>query len=285
MIAEAEETPRLEARSVSYVSNTGGYLLEDVSFSIAAGEIIALVGPNGAGKTTLIRIMAGLKGASEGKMLLDGIAIDRIGFAERSKQIAYVGQSDDADGRLSVAQYISLGLLPHQRLFAGDLSDTLPAEALERVGLSRLANRRMDQISGGERQKAKIARAMCQRPKLLVLDEPTNHLDPHARGELLGLVAGMNITVVAALHDLTMVEAFAHKTAIIENGRLLAFGPSQDVLSSAQVRNVFGVDMHRLAHPHEDRFMPTLDIPLSKAKPVKKILLNLTRPTDRRDTS
>lgn len=264
MTANITNLPSLVASDISYELGDGTQLIKNISFNVNVGEIVAIVGPNGAGKTTLIRMIAGLTAPTTGSILLDGVVVDQMSFADRAKQIAYLGQSENVDGRLTVSQYIGLGLLPHGRLFAGNLSAEFSANALNAVGLDKFADRRMDQLSGGEMQKAKIARAICQRPKLLVLDEPTNHLDPHARGELLGLIAQMGITIVAALHDLTLIEAFADKTAMIANGRLLTFGNSVDALSSEQVRDVFGVDLHRLSHPHQDRLITTLDIPVSK---------------------
>jgi len=163
---------------------------------------------------------------------------------------------------------VALGLLPHRHQSNAALSGNLESEALELVGLERFAERRLDQLSGGERQKAKIARAICQRPVLLILDEPTNHLDPQARGELLGLVAKMGITIVAALHDLTLIEAFAHKVVVVADGEMLAFGRPSDVMSMDRIRSVFGVEMHRFAHPDEDRLIPALDIPVAPARGV-----------------
>jgi iron complex transport system ATP-binding protein len=131
-------------------------------------------------------------------------------------------------------------------------------------GLNDLADRRIGGLSGGERQRAKLARAICQQPQLLVLDEPTNHLDPNARGALLGLVASLGITVVAALHDLTLIDAFASHVALVRNGRLEAYGHPEDVLSLSNIRRVFDVGFHRLPHPSEDRHLTALDIPLSR---------------------
>lgn len=237
-----------------------GALVSDVRFTVGPGERIAIVGPNGAGKTTLIRMIAGLARPSAGEVLIDGVSIVNMSFAERARRIAYVGQSDEPDGRLTVIDYVALGSIPHARLFAGDSGVDRAKEALEAASLSNLADRRLDQLSGGERQRAKIARAMCQRPSLLVLDEPTNHLDPQARGEQLSLVASMGIAIVAALHDLTLIDAFADKVAVLADGRLHAYGPPGETLSTSRVREIFGVDLHRLRHPEHDYHLPTLDI-------------------------
>ena len=267
MRQDKSQKPYLSVNNASYVANNGQILLENVNFCVNEGDIVAIVGPNGAGKTTLIRMIAGLIAPSNGSVTLDQIAITTMSFADRAMQIAYVGQSDNTDGRLSVAQYISLGILPQNRGSKISSTSREAANAIAIVGLGKFSDKRMDQLSGGEAQKAKIARAICQKPKLLVLDEPTNHLDPQARGELLSLVAQMGITVVTALHDLTLIEAFAHKTAILANGKLQQFGTSVDVFGGNHIREVFGVELHRIKHPFEDRHIPTLDIQISADAP------------------
>ena len=260
----------LSAQGLSYrVRSTKGpvTLLHDISFRIDQNDILALVGPNGAGKTTLIRLIAGLEYPSSGAIFIDGQAIHSLSFIERARRIAYVGQSEEPDGRLFVEHYVGLGRLPHDGFFAAGIKTDHAARALEALGIKELSARRMDSLSGGERQKAKIARALCQQPSLLVLDEPTNHLDPSARGELLGLVASMEIPVVVALHDLTLIDAFANKVAVISNGRLTAFGAPEAALSTEHVRRVFHVDLHRFDHPIESRKIPALDIALGDVDP------------------
>ena len=268
--------PALDVKAVSLRSRADGYrqpraLVSEVGFRVAAGEVLALVGPNGAGKTTLIRMIAGLARPDEGEILIDGRPLHAMSFAERARRIAYVGQTEEPDGRLTVAQYVALGLLPHAVALARATADRYADSAMSSVGLGALADRRMDRLSGGERQKAKIARAMCQRPALLVLDEPTNHLDPHARGELLSLVASMGIPIIAALHDLTLIDAFADKVAVLADGRLVAVGPPVETLTSARVQDVFLVDLHRLRHPTDGHVLPALDIEISKTMPLETL--------------
>ncbi|WP_084650308.1 ABC transporter ATP-binding protein [Stappia stellulata] len=240
-------------------------LVQGMSFHIHAGEILAVVGPNGAGKTTLVRMIAGLSDPTEGDIHLWGMRLRDMPAAERARRIAYVGQLEEPDTRLTISQYVSLGLLPH----SGPLGKTGPGRSLAEVialcGLDDLAHRRIGGLSGGERQRAKLARAICQRPQLLVLDEPTNHLDPNARGALLGLVASLGITVVATLHDLTLIDAFASHVALVSGGRLEAYGHPQDVLSLSSIRRVFDVGFHRLPHPSEDRHLSVLDVSLGNA--------------------
>lgn len=265
MTKAAQSVPALGLSGVSYLTRSRKGLVSDVNLSVQPGQIVVIAGPNGAGKTTLVRMIAGLMKPSEGQILLAGACLASMSHAVRARQIAYVGQSEEPDGRLTVNQYVALGLLPRSGGLERDAPSRACDDALLAVGLQTLADRRVGSLSGGERQKAKIARAICQKPTLLVLDEPTNHLDARARGELLSLVAAMDITVVAALHDLTLIEAFADRVAVLEGGQLSAFGPPAETLSPKQVRTVFGVDMHRLLHPDEHRRLPTLDIQISKA--------------------
>lgn len=260
----------LELKDVTYRVPGAGTLVEKLSLHVHDGEILVIAGPNGAGKSTLIRMIAGLNAPSAGEILLGGRPYARIGITERARSIAYVGQNDDTDSRLTVAQYVALGNLPHRRASGARAAVEATGSALALAGLDTLGERRMGDISGGERQRAKIARAVCQKPAVLVLDEPTNHLDPSARGELLSLVSGLGITVVAALHDLTLIEAFASHVALIRSGALVAYGHPVDVLTSAQVRDVFAVDMHRLPHPTQPRHISVLDIPVEGRFPATR---------------
>ncbi|HMQ58220.1 MAG TPA: ATP-binding cassette domain-containing protein, partial [Rhizobiaceae bacterium] len=130
------------------------------------------------------------------------------------------------------------------------------------TGLLPMGGRAIGSLSGGERQRAQIARAIAQAPRILFLDEPTNHLDPRARGEVLELVAGLGIAVVAVLHDLSLVAPFASRVAVLEGGRLVVCGTPDRALSPALVRQVFGVDVLRLPHPAENRELTIFDIPI-----------------------
>lgn len=258
-----EAASRLQVQDVAYRVPGHGPLIEGITFAAQSDEIIAIAGPNGAGKTTLIRVLAGLLRPAAGSVLLHGKDLHAMTAAQRAQHIAYVSQSDAIDGRLSVAQYVALGSMPRRAAMNEKARIAELEEALDAVGLADFAERHMEKLSGGERQKAKIARAICQRPEVLILDEPTNHLDPHARGQLLGLVAQMGVTIIAALHDLTLIDAFAHKTLLIEGGKQRAFATPDEVLTDERVRDVFQIGLHRFPHPTEARMLPATDIQIS----------------------
>lgn len=255
----------LDLNGLGFRAPGGAELLCDVTLHLNPGEILAVVGLNGAGKTTLIRLLAGLITPTSGTISLGGRPYDTLSNAERARQIAYVGQHDDADGRLSLQDYVALGTLPHRASLSPAEVSYRVGDALDQVGLSDLAPARLEMLSGGERQRAKFARAICQAPNLILLDEPTNHLDPAARGALLTAALRLGITAVTALHDLTLIEAFASHVAVLSKGRLAAYGHPVEVLQPDTVKTVFGVNLYRLDHPHEKRTLSSLDIVIGGA--------------------
>lgn len=237
---------------------SGQSLLEDVTFDVATGSVLAIAGPNGAGKTTLLNLMAGLNQPTSGSVMLDGRDLTVLSPMERARRMAIVSQHSEPDGRLSLRDYVALGQLPI--LAEHSVAEHLEAlqDVLAVTGLSSLAHKAMGQLSGGEKQRAHIARALVQKPELLFLDEPTNHLDPDAKGRVLSLVTAMGITVVMVIHDLVMIPEFATHVAFLKDARLTHFGSVDEVQTPQAVRDTFGVD-YRLFQDR-NRQIPALDI-------------------------
>jgi iron complex transport system ATP-binding protein len=253
-------TPLLEARELCATAN-GRDLVHAVSLSVATGDRLAIIGPNGAGKTTLLRMLSGMLRPSSGEVKLAGRRLDRISAAERALHIAVVGQTDQPDPRLAVIDYVELGRVPHAGLRRRSEERDIVVDALRRTGLLPLLGRTIGSLSGGERQRAQLARAIAQQPKILFLDEPTNHLDPRARGELLELVAGFSMTVIAVLHDLALVAPFATRVAVMNQARLQALAAPREALTQQLIREIFGIDVLRLRHPTEDRELTVFEVP------------------------
>lgn len=256
----------IEADNLCHGARSGPPILHDVSLKLEVGERLAIVGPNGAGKTTLLRAFAGTLSPQSSTVRLFGTRLSTLRPIERARLAAVVGQADQPDGRISVWDYVGLGRIPHSGRRSRADEWGILNEAFHRTRLDGFRSREMGSLSGGERQRAQIARALAQEPRLLLLDEPTNHLDPRARGELLGLVAGLGLTVAAVLHDLALVPGFATKVAVMNAGRLVAFGTPEETLSPEIVREVFRVDVLRLPHPREKRQLTVFDIPLSNQR-------------------
>jgi iron complex transport system ATP-binding protein len=252
----------IDARGVGYTVQTAEVLVEDVTLSVTDTDRLAIIGPNGSGKTTLLRMLAGTLRPTQGEVLIEDRRMDKLPPTERARSIAVVGQSDLPDARLAVIDYVELGRVPHHGLRRRSEERDIVVDALKRTGLLPMLARPLGSLSGGERQRAQLARAIAQEPKVLFLDEPTNHLDPRARGEMLQLVAGLGIAVVAVLHDLPMVTPFATQVAVMNESRLVALGSPASTLTPALVRQIFAVDVLRLPHPAEERELTIFDIPL-----------------------
>lgn len=248
----------LVVRDVEYYALNGDVLLQETSFALEQGAILAIAGPNGAGKTTLLNLLCGSAELALGEILIGGQSLKQMSAAERARKIAVVSQQEHPDGRLSLYEYVALGQIPIQADRSADEHVGDLTRILELTGLAMLATKKMAVLSGGERQRAHIARALAQSPSLLFLDEPTNHLDPDAKGRMLSLVSELGITVVMILHDLVLIPEFATHVALMKSARLTGFGSVTDVLTAENVQNTFGVDY--LCFEHEGRVIPALDI-------------------------
>mgnify|MGYP000441950834 CR=1 FL=1 len=250
--------PFLSVRNLEYYALNGDALVSGVSFDLDKGAVLAIAGPNGAGKSTLLNLLSGIEPLALGDVLVGGQSLRRMNAAERARLIAVVSQQSSPDGRLLLRDYVALGQMPLAQGRSADRNAGALARILDHTGLAAKAGKPMAQLSGGESQRAHIARALAQEPALLFLDEPTNHLDPDAKGRMLSLVASLGVTVVMVVHDLVMIPEFATHAALMKSTRLTAFGPAADVLTPESVQDTFGVSYLRLAH--EGRMIPALDI-------------------------
>ena len=237
--------------SLVEVSNvTFGYrgpaVFRDVSFAVGAGELVGLCGPNGAGKSTLLRLMLGLHAPSAGHVTLAGTALGGLSRRQIARHAALLPQDAPADVPLSVREAVSLGRLPHLgRLQPETAADVAAVErALEATDTAALAERPLTELSGGERHRVHLARALAQEAPLLLLDEPIAGLDiAHqlAAMDLLRATAGAGRAVVVALHDLALAARRCDRILLLAGGALAADASPADVLTSETLARVFGV--------------------------------------------
>ncbi|MEU1732337.1 ABC transporter ATP-binding protein [Streptosporangium sp. NPDC020145] len=229
----------------------GRDLVRAVTFEVAPGEVLGLAGPNGAGKSTLLRTLYRVLRPTAGQVLLDGHDVWRMPGRWLARRLAAVLQDGGGDFGLSVHDVVSMGRTPHKRAFDGDspADRAIVAEALERLDVADLAHAPFDRLSGGERQRVLIARALAQRPEVMVLDEPTNHLDLRHQLDALRLVRGLGITAVIALHDLNLAAAFCDRLCVMDGGAIVALGTPREVLTPELLRDVYRVDAEVGAHP------------------------------------
>ncbi len=229
----------------------GARVVAEVSVAAPAGSFVGIVGPNGSGKSTLLRCVARVLRPGAGTVTVGGDDVWRLSAREAARRSALVSQHGPLDFDLTAEELVLLGRVPHKRLLdRDDLTDeAIVRDSLERVGMGHAGERPLATLSGGERQKVLLARALAQQPRLLLLDEPTNHLDVGAQLDLLDLISRLDVTVVAALHDLNLAAGHCDLVVVLRRGRVAASGPPELVLSQETVRDVFDVEAHAGPHP------------------------------------
>ena len=234
----------IEARGVT-VELGGRIVVDGVDVSVADGEWLALIGPNGAGKTTLLRALARLVPFA-GEVILDGRAAGDISRSELAQLVAVVPQEPYTPPWMTVAEYVLLGRTPHLGPLAreGARDRAAAALALARLDLLPFADRRLGTLSGGEKQRVVVARALAQEARIVLLDEPTAALDighqQHALDLLDGLRAESALTLVAAMHDLTLAAQYADRMLLLDAGRVVADGPPAEVITEALIASHYG---------------------------------------------
>jgi len=221
-------------------------ILGPLDLEVRAGETLVIVGPNGAGKTTLLRLLTGLLRPRSGEISWRGRPYAELSRRELARRIAYVPQIRPARVPLTVEEVVLLGRYPHLSAlqWAPRASDFAAVdEALSRVGAEELRKRRVDELSGGERQAVFIAAALAQEAELLVLDEPTIHLDARHQSDLAGLLHGLagesERTVVLATHDLNLAGLLGDRLLALEGGRILASGRPAEILRPDLLESLF----------------------------------------------
>lgn len=235
-------TPVLELRRVTWGPRRVPAILHDISFTLAAGEILAICGANGAGKSSLLRMLYRHQAPLSGSVILDGRDLWLRPAREAARIVAAVLQEQPTDFALTCREIVALGRLPHRHgMGPGSRDIEITDAALVRMDLSHLAARRFATLSGGERQRVMVARALAQEPRILVLDEPTNHLDIRHQLELLALLRGLGLTVIATLHDLTLAADFADRVLVLRHGRIIADAPPGEALTEAVIAQAFHV--------------------------------------------
>ncbi|MDH7509727.1 MAG: ABC transporter ATP-binding protein [Methanolinea sp.] len=234
---------RLEVRDLSFTYEKRR-VLEGISLSVDGGEVVGILGPNGSGKTTLIRCINHIL-VPEGSVTFGKREISAMSPMERARLLAYVPQALSIGMAMTVFESVLMGRRPHVSWGIGESDIAMVTTVLEELGLSELAFRKATQISGGERQKVMIARALVQDPSLLLLDEPTSALDLRHQLEVMAIVrthAGKKKTgVIMAIHDLNLASRFCDRVLVLSEGRVQGEGRPSDVLTEDLVRDVYGV--------------------------------------------
>ncbi len=239
----------LEARSLMVtVPGRPFPLLSDVSLALTPGEVLGVVGPNGAGKSTLLACLAGLRKPNAGTVLLTDIPLPDIALAERARRIAYLPQAQPLHWPLTVERVVALGRLPHRGRFAGEsaLDRAAIDRALTATDMDGLRDRRVDTLSGGERARAMLARALATEAPILLADEPVAALDPAQAKGMMALFRSLarqsGLAVAVTLHDLAAAARWCDRIVLLSAGRVAAAGAPAEVLTPRHLSDVYAID-------------------------------------------
>ena len=240
----------------------GREVVAGVDLEIARGEWVALIGPNGAGKTTLLRAVARLV-RFDGSVELEGRSTGELRRAELSQLIAVVPQEPSTPPWMTVAEYVLLGRTPHLGPLAkeGSRDREAAARVLERLDLLGYGRRRLGTLSGGEKQRVVVARALAQEARIVLLDEPTASLDIGHQQQALELLdalrAESELTLVAAMHDLTLAAQYADRMVLLDEGRIVADGAPQEVLTEPLIERHYGATIEVVSVDDRIAVVPT----------------------------
>jgi iron complex transport system ATP-binding protein len=242
--------PRLSVEQVSYAYSANPaqaplFTLEATSFQAKPGEIVAILGPNASGKSTLLKLIAGALAPMSGRILLNGFVTHSLTPRTRAQRIAVVQQESTLLFPARAWEFVLQGRHAHGRSLRFESEDDvlIAKNALAQVGAAELSDRWMDQISGGEKQRVILARALAQQPLLLLLDEPTLHLDIAAQVGLLDslrrLAAANRYTVVVVTHELNLAAEYSDQVVLMQRGRCLRVGPPSSIYQRELLEQVF----------------------------------------------
>lgn len=252
-------TLAIESLQVDWAGKT---CVKDLSFEVHSGELFALIGPNGAGKSTVLRAIAQLL-PHQGSVLLDGEDLGCLAPSRRAKRLAYLSQGDQVAWPLQVRDFVALGRLPHQSRFGIRSTSSADEEAvdaaLSAMHLQDFQHRHLNELSGGERARARLARAMAVQAPLLLADEPVAALDPYHQlsvMELLRSQCNAGQAVVVVLHDLTLASRFCDRVLLLQSGCAVACGAPRHVLTPANLQHVYQVQAMHGEHESQGYVVP-----------------------------
>ena len=246
--------PAIEIRNLTF-SIEDSTILDSVSIDIYPGEYLSIIGPNGAGKTTLLRCLMRIHRVPAGTIHVGGVPAERLGQRALAKRISYVPQSEGRRCPFTVEEFVLLGRYPFRSPFSPIRREDRNAvsEALRLTRIDHLAQRRVDTLSGGERQTAFIAAAIAQGADILLLDEPTTFLDPKHEAEIRAILKALNRTmgrtIVAVTHDINAAALESDRVVILKDGRVIFTGTPGEVMDNAVLSRAYGKQFVFIEHP------------------------------------
>ena len=218
-------------------------ILKDVSVEAGDQQFVGIIGPNGSGKSTLLKCIYRVQKPDDGQIYLGGRELHSMSCRESARRLAVVAQHNYYNFDFSVREVVLMGRAPHKKAMERDNAKdyAIVEKSLRTVGMLDFADRSFSTLSGGEQQRVILARALAQETPCLILDEPTNHLDITHQLQLLQIVKQRNVTVLSAIHDLNIAAMFCDRLYALQNGKIVAYGTPEEVLTPEFIQEVYGV--------------------------------------------
>lgn len=226
-------------------------IITDLSLSMATHSFVGVIGANGSGKSTLLKTIYKSIKPKSGTIIYQDMDLVKASEKKMAQKIGVVGQFNELSFDLTVHQMVLLGRTPHKKMLETDSKEDLALveKALEQLGLSAYKNRSFLSLSGGEKQRVILARALTQEPELLILDEPTNHLDIRYQIEIMETVKQLELGVLAAIHDLEMAANYCDYLYAMKQGEIIASGKPQDLLTEELINEIYDIKCHLYTNP------------------------------------
>lgn len=230
-------------------------ILKDISFEIPKGAFVGIIGPNGSGKSTILKNIYRLYKPDSGQILLDNKNLLNMKDKDCAKEIAVLAQESSSQFDFTVEQIVKMGRYPYKSVFEDYSKKDLDmvTDMLKRVGLEDYVGRSFSKLSGGEKQRTLIARALVQDTEFLILDEPTNHLDIGYQIQLMDLVKSLNITTLSAIHDMNMASMYCDYLIVMKDGKIKNCGSVKEVITEEMLKEIFGVNAYVGVNPMNNK--------------------------------
>ena len=238
----------IEVNSISFRYHED-WVLQDVSFRVEKGEFVGMIGPNGSGKTTLLKILYRLLSPQKGEILFELVPMRKMDRNDIAKRIAVVAQETQLLFPFSVLETVLMGRSPYlgHLMFESEKDLEISKKAMEWTKVFPFSERPMDELSGGERKRVFIARALAQEPEVILLDEPTANLDIHHQIDFLDLILTLNrergLTIVMASHDMNIASEFCDRLILLQDGRIYKMGTPDEVITKENIESVYGCEV------------------------------------------
>lgn len=218
-------------------------IIKEVSLDLEKGDFVGIIGPNGSGKSTLLKSIYRTLKPTAGTVYIEGSNVANMPYRESAKRMAVVGQHNEHKFEFNVFDMVMMGRAPHKSFMERDTikDKEIAMDALKKVSMEAFVDREYSSLSGGEKQRVILARALAQESDLLILDEPTNHLDVKHQLEIMNVVQSLDTTVLFAVHDLNIALMYCNKICIIVDGQIQAVGNPEALITPEMIAAVYGV--------------------------------------------